>query len=425
MCNTNAFGAHANRSGGDNVIGRSTRSAGRVDMATSSPLHEACSSGSLSCVRLLLTDRHRSCSSRLNGSSINECDGTSRRLTPLMCACVKSHHAIVEELLLVPDCDVDVEDARGNTALVLAAVAAIGPSEQQGLSCVRALLRARPAHRHINALGESVLEAVVRASRDDQRPSDHTQVPFINGSTTDRTAASTLPLPAIAEIVMAGGSVTERFIRRLGGLRTGSLLKLVGFKIVAAGANDRTVCSGRDDLPAGLDDSTLDFSKRLRRDSSNENPHQRRSVQRSNKTVTLQIPCSTGDIGGDRVTLCPHMWSAVPWLLPIDAPDHGHCDVEFVLDSGTLLAHSFVVSSESSLLGSLITQLRFQQHERHRVSGRVCVDCTQHSAIAFTRMMKWMYTRVVIPTYSSPTLPESSTIYLFTTAALIYYITSP
>ena len=407
MCNTNAFGAHANRGGGsgggggDNASGRgiSARSAGRMDIATSSPLHEACSAGSLSCVRLLINDRHRSSSSRINGSPINECDGTSRRLTPLMRACVKGHYAIVEELLLVPDCDVNIEDARGNTALVLAAAASSGALEQQGLSCVRALLRARPAHRHINVLGESVLEAVVRASRgDDQRPmDDHVPGPFLNTSNTDRSTHTTgsLPLAAIAEIDAAGGSVvTERFVRRLGGLRTGSLLKLLSFKIVSTGTTDNIGSSSRDVLPTGVEESTLDFSKRcrLRDSSSDNNPHSRRAAQqRPRKSVTLQIPCSSVDTGGERATKSPHMWSSVPWLLPTDAPDLTHCDVEFLLDSATLQAHSFVVTRESPLLGSLIAQLRSQQYERHRVR----VDCTQHSTSAFTRMMKWMYTREV------------------------------
>ena len=321
---------------------------------------------------MLLADRRRSCSvSRINSSLLNECDGSSRRLTPLMRACVKGHSAVVEELTLDPDCDVNIEDARGNTALVLAAAGAL---EGQGLSCVRALLRgAKAAHHHINVLGESVLEAVVRASRDDQRPSDPVSGTLLNTSNADRCVSGSLPIAAIAEIVAAGGTVTERFVRRLGRLHTSSLFTRLGFKIVSPGTNDRSACSRRGDL--------------------------RRSAQRPRTSVTLQIPCAsvdTADTGGENASTSSHMWSTVPWLLPTESPDHNHCDVEFLLDSTTLQAHAFVVSKESPLLGSLIAQLRAQQYDRHRVMvDRVSVDCTQHSTSAFTRMMKWMYTREV------------------------------
>jgi hypothetical protein len=128
------------------------------------PLHEAAAGGSLQCVRLLLSDRQRS------SIDLDMLDRPSFS-TPLMLACMAGHTQIVE-MLIERGSNLDAEDRRAITALVLAA--------QYGhVSCVRTIIALKPyVIGHKNSLKETVLEMLARILKQDV---SSTTCPLISG----------------------------------------------------------------------------------------------------------------------------------------------------------------------------------------------------------------------------------------------------
>eukprot|EP01041_Mallomonas_annulata_P002863 gene2863-5627_t len=186
-------------------------------------LHQAATAGHIACVRTLL----------LKGSlrDLAVLD-SPHGLTPLMRACEHGHGAAVLELLyLYPypalsheDCSqrtiplcasaidsLQLEDRKGWTALVHAA------KGSSPMECVQHLLLAYPEGvRHVNRIGESILEVIVR--RDKPTPSAVAQDKDKDCDGNENVKQLTEEmLMAIVLILRSGAPVTDRFLQRLGG----------------------------------------------------------------------------------------------------------------------------------------------------------------------------------------------------------------
>ena len=293
------------------------------------PLHEASKVGSVACTRVLLC-------ARFNSTDLNSADRPGSR-TPLMLACDSGHSKVVQELL-DKGADTECEDRRAVTAIVIATRAG-------HLSCVRAMIGARPnCLMKKNSVGENVLEMYARLFRQDRLakcPCD--QVLSIESSidaSQTHIHAVEQSLLSLADLIMHGAVVTERFVRRFSCQHTLELLK-------------RMKITRLDQIHDDLDVSGP--SKSIGR-----------TYFEAEAVETM-------------------------WQMP--APSIGFCDVTFKLaDDERCLAHSFIVSSCSASLGAMLRSNMLEHIDCEDGVNMRAVSLSHHAKATFLLSLEWMYT---------------------------------
>ena len=298
---------------------------------TTTPLHEASKADSISCIRVLLSARY------FIRDDLDRLD-TPGDSTPLMLACTAGHARVVQELL-GRGADVEIEDRRGVTALVLA-------MRYGHLPCVRLIATARPGSTdRTNSVGESILEMLARILRQDLL-----HLSQAGESSGSSETAATQPvdqidqcLQCMTELLMMGATVTDRFIRRFASPDAIDLLKLM---------------------------------KMVRCESAAQNSSSAEGARREKKIVTLNF----------EVDVCDAMWRA-PW------PDSELCDVTFLLADGEKCdAHSFIVGSGSTVLNAmLLSEMVTTCPNEDGSRSMTVISLPYYSMDTFTLLLNWMY----------------------------------
>ena len=293
------------------------------------PLHEASKVGSVACTRVLLC-------ARFSSTELNSTDRPGG-LTPLMLACDSGHSKVVQELL-DKGAGTECEDRRAVTAIVIATRAG-------HLSCARAIMKARPnCLTKKNSVGENVLEMYARLLRQDRLadcPCDQvlSTESSIEASQT-HTHAVEQSLLSLADLIMHGAVVTERFVRRFSCPHTLELLKLM--KITRLG-------------PIHDDSDVSGPSKSIGR-----------TYFEAEVVETM-------------------------WQIP--APSSSFCDVTFKLaDDERCLAHSFIVSSCSASLRAMLRSNMLEHIDCEDGINMRAVSLPHHAKATFLLSLEWMYT---------------------------------
>lgn len=293
------------------------------------PLHEAAKVGSVACTRVLLCARY-------NGTDLN-CADRPGGSTPLMLACDGGHSKVVHELL-DKGADTEAEDRRAVTAMVIATRAG-------HLSCVRAIIAVRPKCLiKKNSIGENILEMYARILRQDlsaQCPSDQV-IPAESSIHASQMHDHSVEqsLPCLADLIMHGAVVTERFVRRFSSPHVLDLLKLMRISRLGPMLDD----NGR----SGLSKCTG------------------RTLFEADVAETM-------------------------WQVP--APSSSFCDVTFQLADGeSCLAHSFIVSRCSASLEAMLRSNMLASIDSEDGTYMRAVSLPYHSKATFLLSLEWMYT---------------------------------
>lgn len=310
-----------------------------VTSVFTTPLHEAARMGNANCIRVMLSARY--CSA----ADLN-CTDRPTDCTALMLACTAGHMKVAQ-MLLDDGADAEIEDRRGVTAVVLAA-------RYGHLPCLRAVITARSASLlRKNNVGETVLEMLSRVLRQDilsNTSSLHTSSSSASSSASDYMACPDMDmcLKCVAELIMSGSPVTERFVKRLSSSNTISLMKAM---------------------------------KVLKTSNPLHTPlHPHRGVSPvSASAITFEVEA------------CAPMET-------ITAPNTAFCDIAFLLaDDERCMAHSFVISSSSAALRAMLQSEMLTQIEVEDIGMVVAVALPHCSKGTFLLMLEWMYTLRDVP----------------------------
>ena len=291
------------------------------------PLHEASKADSVSCIKILLSARY------FNVMDLDRLDSPSHS-TSLMLACAAGHARVVQELLS-KGADIGVEDRRGVTALVIA-------TRYGHTMCVRAITTARPGSpSKINSVGENVLEMLARILKQDL---SYEKNSFGSDNVENfPSGLIELCIPIVAELIMQGAPMTDRFIRRFS-----SCEKLELFKSMKLSRHDFNPPS-----------SYL---------------HNNVRIEREIATITFEVDVSDS-----------------MWRTP--QPDINLCDITFLLaDDEKCKSHSFIVCSESAVLKAmLLSDMLSTSIDCDTGAATILISLPYHSKDTFSLLLQWMY----------------------------------